>query len=79
MLSLVVDSADSSMNLMEGESGIVRGVVAAFSSSSLSWTIFDLLGPLDPPGLDEGEPPGEKVDFFFLDGLTTWEPLPVSN
>ena len=53
------------MNLMEGESGIMRGTGGG---GDCSVSILDLLRPV---GLLEGDPDGEKVDFFFLEGLTT--------
>ena len=75
MLIFVVESVDSSMNLIDGERGIIKGGSAcspSFFSRSPSSAIFDLLTlrPLEEVLL-EGDPEGEKVDFFFFEGLTT--------
>ena len=76
MLIFVVESVDSSMNLIDGERGIIKGGSAwspsPFFSRSPSSAIFDLLTlrPLEEVLL-EGDPEGEKVDFFFFEGLTT--------
>ena len=77
MLIFVVESVDSSMNLIDGERGIIKGGSAwspspSFFSTSPSSAIFDLLTlrPLEEVLL-EGDPEGEKVDFFFFEGLTT--------
>ena len=76
MLILVVESVDSSMNLIDGERGIIKGGSAwspspSFFSRSPSSAIFDLLTLRPLEVLLEGDPEGEKVDFFFFEGLTT--------
>ena len=75
MLIFVVESVDSSMNLIDGERGIIKGGSAwspsPFFSRSPSSAIFDLLTLRPLEVLLEGDPEGEKVDFFFFEGLTT--------